>query len=128
MAFDANGEVAIVGVGRSKIGRKQERSIGALAVESCLRAVEDAGLTMPDIDGTLEHGGGAADSGPRGIEWADVDAKYRPLVPASGLPARAVGESLEVIHGFEADATRITALLRERAPARSVDTRFGPSV
>ncbi len=54
-------------------------------------------------------------SGPRGIEWADVDAKYRALVPASGLPARAVEESLEVIHSFEAaDAARLTALLRER--------------
>ncbi|MDA0301625.1 MAG: hypothetical protein O2822_03785 [Chloroflexi bacterium] len=51
MGFSAGGNVAIVGVGRSKIGRKQDRSIGALAVEASLKAIEDAGLTLRDIDG-----------------------------------------------------------------------------
>jgi 2-methylcitrate dehydratase PrpD len=40
-------------------------------------------------------------SGPRGIEWSDVDAKYRALLPDSGLPARRIEEILSMIHGFE---------------------------
>jgi 2-methylcitrate dehydratase PrpD len=40
-------------------------------------------------------------SGPRGIDWADIDAKYRTLVPMSGLPAARMNASLEKIHGFE---------------------------
>jgi 2-methylcitrate dehydratase PrpD len=27
-------------------------------------------------------------SGPRGIEWSDVEAKYRALMPGSGLDAK----------------------------------------
>ncbi|HEY4373375.1 MAG TPA: MmgE/PrpD family protein [Burkholderiales bacterium] len=31
-------------------------------------------------------------SGPRGIEWADIEAKYRRLMPAGGLPANRVDQ------------------------------------
>ena len=46
-----------------------------------------------------------------GIEWADVDTKYRRLVPLSGLKVEA---SLEVVHGFDAVKTmsELTRLLR----------------
>lgn len=44
-------------------------------------------------------------SGPRGVEWADVDAKYRRLVALSGLASSAVDSSLEMIHGFEKQRT-----------------------
>jgi 2-methylcitrate dehydratase PrpD len=40
-------------------------------------------------------------SAPRGITWADVDAKYRALMPDSTLRAARIEESLRVIHGFE---------------------------
>jgi 2-methylcitrate dehydratase PrpD len=40
-------------------------------------------------------------SGPRGIEWSDVDAKYRALLPDSGLPAKRTEEILKVIHDFD---------------------------
>jgi 2-methylcitrate dehydratase PrpD len=40
-------------------------------------------------------------SGPRGIEWSDVDAKYRALLPASGLPAKRTEEILKEIHDFD---------------------------
>ena len=39
-------------------------------------------------------------SGPRGVEWADVDAKYRRLVPLSGLAADKIEASLKVVHDF----------------------------
>jgi len=40
-------------------------------------------------------------SGPRGIEWSDVDAKSRALLPDSKLPAKRIEEVLSLIHGFD---------------------------
>ena len=39
-------------------------------------------------------------AGVRGIDWADVDAKYRTLVPKAQVSDRQVEESLKVIHDF----------------------------
>src|SRR5215475_10414916 len=53
-------------------------------------------------------------SAPRGIDWADVDAKYRRLVPLSRLPQEKVEASLEVVHRFDAVKTvsELTRLLQ----------------
>jgi 2-methylcitrate dehydratase PrpD len=53
-------------------------------------------------------------SGPRGIEWSDVDAKYRALFPDSGLTAKRGEEILKVIHDFEQvkQVPEFTRLLR----------------
>jgi 2-methylcitrate dehydratase PrpD len=53
-------------------------------------------------------------SGMLGIDWADIDAKYRALMPRAGLPDRAIEASLELIHNFRAEATvaPLIALLR----------------
>ena len=40
-------------------------------------------------------------SGPRGINWSDVDAKFRALFPDSGLTGKRVDETLNLIHTFE---------------------------
>lgn len=40
-------------------------------------------------------------SGWRGIDWADVAAKYRTLTPSAKLTSRQIEGSLEVIHGFD---------------------------
>ena len=39
-------------------------------------------------------------SGCLGIAWADIDAKYRALMPLSGTPAAAIEASLALIHDF----------------------------
>lgn len=51
-------KVAIVGVAHSQIGRKLERPLGALAMDACLAAIADAGLTLKDIDGLAGAGDG----------------------------------------------------------------------
>ena len=53
-------------------------------------------------------------AGVLGIAWDDVDAKYRALVPHSGLSAQAIEDSLALIHDFRrmAGAERLIALLR----------------
>ena len=43
----------------------------------------------------------ARGSGPRGVQWGDVDAKYRRLVAMSGLAPAALEASLDAVHGFE---------------------------
>ncbi len=53
-------------------------------------------------------------SGPRGIDWGDVDAKYRALMPESSLPAKRIEESLALIHRFDqvrhvSDLTRLVS-------------------
>ena len=52
-------------------------------------------------------------SAPRGIEWSDVDAKYRELMPQSKLPARRLEEILATIRGIERvqDVSQLTSLL-----------------
>ncbi|HVY64738.1 MAG TPA: MmgE/PrpD family protein [Gammaproteobacteria bacterium] len=52
-------------------------------------------------------------SAPRGIEWSDVEAKYRELMPQSQLPARRLDEILATIRGLEnvSDVSRLTRLL-----------------
>jgi len=52
-------------------------------------------------------------SGPRGIEWSDVDAKYRTLMPDSGLSSGRIGEILNMIHEMEAveHVSELTTLL-----------------
>jgi 2-methylcitrate dehydratase PrpD len=55
-------------------------------------------------------------SAPRGIEWSDVDAKYRALMPDSGLPASRIEASLKVIHGFDRvkRMSELTSLINSR--------------
>lgn len=59
MPFTAKNEVAIVGAAHSRLGRRQERPLGALAVDACLGAIEDAGLRIDDIDGLSTYPDGA---------------------------------------------------------------------
>jgi 2-methylcitrate dehydratase PrpD len=56
-------------------------------------------------------------SGPRGIQWADVEAKYNTLMPQSGLPAKRIADILKLIQGFEQakDAAQLVRLLHGKA-------------
>ena len=40
-------------------------------------------------------------SAPRGIEWSDIETKYRALMPQSGLPEDRISEILRTIRNFE---------------------------
>jgi 2-methylcitrate dehydratase PrpD len=40
-------------------------------------------------------------SAPRGIEWSDVDAKYRTLMPNAKLSSKRIEDSLKMIHDFD---------------------------
>jgi 2-methylcitrate dehydratase PrpD len=52
-------------------------------------------------------------SGKRGIDWTDVEDKYRALVPLAGLSSPRIEESLALIRAFDApdSASRLAALI-----------------
>jgi len=52
-------------------------------------------------------------SAPRGIEWSDIEAKYRALMPQSKLPADRISEILRTIRNFEQvkSVSELTGLL-----------------
>ena len=49
-------------------------------------------------------------SGALGLDWADIDAKYRALVPASGLGSAAIEASLAAVHEVR-QAANVSALI-----------------
>lgn len=51
--------VAITGVGQSAVGRRLMVEPLSLTVDACLRAIDDAGLTLADIDGLSTYPGSA---------------------------------------------------------------------
>jgi acetyl-CoA acetyltransferase/uncharacterized OB-fold protein len=67
-------KVALTGVGASTIGRRLMVDPLSLTVTACLRAVEDAGLSLDDIDGLATypggHVGGMAEGGVTAVEEA----------------------------------------------------------
>jgi 2-methylcitrate dehydratase PrpD len=68
-------------------------------------------ITLKDGRQFSDHVDFPRGSAPRGIEWVDVDAKYRTLVPLSGLAPEKVEASLAVIHAFET-VTAMSELVR----------------
>jgi 2-methylcitrate dehydratase PrpD len=52
-------------------------------------------------------------SAPRGIAWSDVEAKYRALMPLSGLETRRADRVLQAIHDLEQlrDVSRLARML-----------------
>jgi acetyl-CoA acetyltransferase len=47
----ASNQVAVVGYAHSAVERQAPRSLGAITVETALRAIEDAGLDRRQVDG-----------------------------------------------------------------------------
>jgi 2-methylcitrate dehydratase PrpD len=50
-------------------------------------------------------------SGPRGIDWADVEHKFLTLTPAAGIEPKRAGEILDVVHRFD-ELTNVEGLIR----------------
>ena len=50
---------AITGIGSSAIGRRLGREPLALAIDACMAAIRDAGLSPRDIDGATSYPGGS---------------------------------------------------------------------
>lgn len=73
-------KVAITGIGMSRIGRRLGVDPLSLAIEAARQAVNDAGLTMADIDGlaTYPGGGGAGGHSEGGVTALEESLRIRP--------------------------------------------------
>lgn len=76
--------------------------VGAPPTENVERYKQGATVTIRTKDGRTFSNTVYAPkgSGLLGIAWADVDAKYRTLVPKAGLSVQQIETSLQVIHDF----------------------------
>jgi 2-methylcitrate dehydratase PrpD len=85
--------------------------VGALPTENVEQYRQGATVTIRTKDGRTFSNTVYAPKGAgiRGIDWADVDAKYRTLVPRAQLSDRQVESSLQVIHDFR-HVTHVSAL------------------
>jgi 2-methylcitrate dehydratase PrpD len=88
-------------------------TVGPPPSENANRYRQGATVTIRTTDGRessatvfLPHGSAAL-----GIDWADIDAKYRMLMPNSGLPAERIEQSLALIRDFK-DARDVGELVR----------------
>jgi 2-methylcitrate dehydratase PrpD len=90
--------------------------VGPPPTENATRYRQGATVTIRTRDGRtsastvyLPKGAGVL-----GIAWDDIDAKYRTLVPAAGLPTDKIEASLALIHDFHnvSDVSSLTNLLR----------------
>jgi acetyl-CoA acetyltransferase/uncharacterized OB-fold protein len=72
--------VALTGIGTSRIGRRLGVDPLSLTIDACRAAVEDAGLTMDDIDGLATYPGGAAAGGHSegGVTALEESLRLRP--------------------------------------------------
>jgi 2-methylcitrate dehydratase PrpD len=74
--------------------------VGAPPTENIARYREGATVTIETTDGRTSTNTVFAPKGAAagGIAWADVDAKYRILLPKAGVPKSNIEASLDVIH------------------------------
>lgn len=91
-------------------------TVGPSPSEDAARYRQGATVTIRTTDGRevtgtvfLPHGSAAL-----GIDWADIDAKYRTLMPNSGLPGERIEQSLALIRDFKnaASVEPLIALVR----------------
>jgi 2-methylcitrate dehydratase PrpD len=87
-------------------------TVGPPPTEHADRYRQGATVTVRTTDGRaftstvfLPHGAAAL-----GIDWADIEAKYRTLMPNSGLSSARIGESLALIRDFK-NAASVTPLI-----------------
>jgi 2-methylcitrate dehydratase PrpD len=97
--------------------------VGAPPIENAARYRQGATVAIRTHDGRTSTSTVYAPKGATslGIAWRDVDAKYRTLVPAAGLPEPAIEASLAIIRDFRhvQDVSALTGLLRVERHARA---------
>jgi acetyl-CoA acetyltransferase len=131
----------IRGIGQSAVGRRLGRSGLDLTLEAALAAIDDAGLTVADIDGVATYPGGGQETSPgfNGAGIPEVQDAMRLQLNwfAGGSEGAAqlsciVNASLAVSGGLARNVlvyrtvTEATSQARGRGPAVSATTLGGP--
>ena len=109
MSWQGKGKTAIVGIGYSELSRRPQKSLGALSLDACRAALDDAGLPAERVDGLATfpeapfHGAGAQDG--EQIVSVEYVMNHLPLAPdirwyaqiETGLIASAVIEGVNAL-------------------------------
>jgi 2-methylcitrate dehydratase PrpD len=76
--------------------------VGAQPTENAARYRQGATVTIRAMDGRTSTSTVFAPKGAAaaGLAWADVDVKYRTLLPKAKIPESAIEASLAIIHDF----------------------------
>ncbi len=87
-------------------------AVGPLLTENTDRYRQGATVTISTVDGAASSSTVFVPkgAGQLGIAWTEIDAKYRALVPASGLSMQKIEASLAAIHSIR-EAKSIKALI-----------------
>lgn len=123
-------QTAIVGVGATRMERRPQRSLAALAVDAALAAIEDAGLKPSDIDGVA---GSPLGVNLTNMHWDGVDEISIGYL-AGSLRLRNVRWMVDLARGFATEALiegihaliagSCTAVLIMRAMYNPVGVRY----
>ncbi len=109
MTWQGKGKTAVVGIGYSELSRRPQQSLGALSLDACRAALDDAGLPAERVDGLATfpeapfHGAGAQDG--THIVSVEYMLNHLPLAPdirwyaqiETGLIASAVIEGVNAL-------------------------------
>ena len=124
-------EVAISGVGYSAIGRALDRTVGALTIDACTAALNDAGLKPTDVNGIATYPA-TGDSVPcfyvtdaMGIPRLDWFADLAGWMPAAITPVIAAAHAVARGDCDVALAFRSVKRNRERPPGMGFAERVG---
>ena len=121
MTWQGKGKTAIVGIGYSALSRRPQKSLGALSLDACRAALDDAGLPAERVDGLATfpeapfHGAGTKDG--EHIVSVEYMMNHLPLAPdirwyaqtETGLIASAV---IEGVNALLADACEYVLVWR----------------
>ncbi len=109
MSWQGKGKTTIVGIGYSELSRRPQKSLGALSLDACRAALDDAGLSAEQVDGLATfpeapfHGAGTQDG--EQIVSVEYVMNHLPLAPdirwyaqiETGLIASAVIEGVNAL-------------------------------
>jgi acetyl-CoA acetyltransferase len=118
---------AIAGVGISDVGRVYGRSAPLFAAEAVRRAVEDAGLTLADIDGVLMSTGMAQDNSLVTASLGLRNLRLSAKISAAGASAGAAVQyaAMAVQSGMASAVIYVHSDCPLRAPGLSASVAYG---
>ena len=124
---------AVVGTAFSEVARRSTRSVGELATEAALRAIEDAGLSVGDIDGLCVYpnpsrlGGTPLDGQDYVSRRYMTHALGTPDIrwSASVQPGSTVGSLIEAANALHAGACRYVLIWRAMHNPRGAYGTYG---
>ena len=106
----------ITGTGMSQVGRRLMRDPLELTLDACIAAVEDAGLTLQDIDGLSTYPGMG---GPQGFSGAGAIAVHDALRLETIRSVRGAVRNREIEDGSELDDGGIERVIRSLVKQRT---------